>query len=218
MLIRIGLFKATSITVIAAVATAFFACMQWLIYTKQCEVMRDQHDAMEQQIVLARKQLELAGRAAEQTDKQLDFTWMQLRPWLTVTGPSLNQPFVAGENLKFTLPVHNTGNSPGIITQHLLNRFTLPANMDHNLITQTFTLPPGGDRKHRTIVPAQRHIEVNLTLNGLAQSEIDLIESGVQKLYILGLLAYEDARGTSDIAECNYFWDKDSSRLILAGE
>jgi hypothetical protein len=104
----VGLFEAKYITVTAAVAAAFFACMQWLIYSKQCEIMRDQHNAMRDQHDAMREQIGLAKGQLEQVQRDQ-------RPWIGQAASEI-KPLEVGKQIEGAFPVKNTGKTPGAMT------------------------------------------------------------------------------------------------------
>ena len=180
-LYAIGLFSAAGITACAAIAAVYWARMQWRIYSKQCDVMRDQHSAMVKQIGLAEGQLE-----------QMRF---EQRAWLAIHDVEI-KPLGDGARVQCVLKIKNTGKTPGKITAMAVGFYIQDQNYYKPELIEQFEAQ-GFTRKEEFVFPPEGMIPLRMYCDNFRPNTemIEEIRVGRKELVVICKFAYVDTRG-----------------------
>jgi hypothetical protein len=171
----------SGLLVISSFLTAGLICMQVWIYNCQLKEMKKSSDAATK-----------AANAAEASVKQAQASLhLDQRAWVSVESVTLKKPLAVGEEPKVTITFRNSGRTPA---QHVvfINRVYVASNR----IAIDETRTPAGVKSDATIGPSvpfavdtKDHPRIE------NQFEIEQIKTGVNPLFVTGVIRYVDVFG-----------------------
>jgi hypothetical protein len=179
LLIRAGVFRPDNITLFAGVATAFFACMQWRIYTQQCAVMRDQHETMEKQM--------------GQTDQIIKYMRDERRPWVAIVDPKVVE-LDEGSEVRLFYRLVNSGPTPATIIGFTPDT-CLIADIKHPELGDLLADRAPEPIESVTIVPPEGGCDQNFAQAFLSAAEYQRIVRGERWLAFVGVILYRGGVG-----------------------
>lgn len=142
----------------------------------------------------------------QQTDTIIEQMRLEQRAWLGATQPSIGD-FVADEMVQAVMPIKNSGNTPGFVSDSLGVIFKSPKGGDidshiSRLRELTLNVP------RETAVPPGAAIRFNVSISPtLTEDEIKLVKSGDLLLFLYGRIVYTDVSDSSHITEACFVYD-----------
>lgn len=199
--------------------TAAFSGLLLISTTAQAVYAKWQRDVMESQLELANETVEqtkVAARAAqvsaEAAQATVEYMRLEQRPWLSAGIASIDQPFVVGERVKFTVQMRNDGNTPGWIVKTRITNYVDPkatrmedliANFEAQSLesVEELAIPP------RSVIP----LHVKDTFHIMDQQLIDDVTHGGRILHVFGNMVYRDIWGGEYPLKFCFVWQHDTS-------
>lgn len=191
--------------------------LQWDVIREQNRVMVEQNAVMREQNADTKRQADLALKATEQTGETLELMRLQQRPWLAIVAPDLRQPFVEGENLDITLPIHNFGSTPGTLSSLRARTYVVAAATPFDGIVKHFESEPSAVEYVSVLPQGNIHLNERERLQTMDKNMIDNVISGSAKIYVLCSFQYSDVWMKDHTYRACFYWDHKASSLILDG-
>lgn len=149
-----------------------------------------------------------------QTSEALEHLRLGQRAWLTVIDATVKK-ITVGEQIRCSLKIRNTGNTPGKIVAGTIFCCTRPDGFPEQVIIDEFE-GRGFLHDDQFIVPPRKNITVVVTdLGPLDDTAFQAVESGNFRLHILCRFRYIDAMDKTHNAKAFYTLDLKDRGLYL---